>query len=149
MTGTLRFAALVIGPGLLAVVGCAPAGLPTTAAPGKVIPRGRLLQDGLPLRPPVAQLPPGDPGYRVVFIKLRGPGAGTALRASLDPGGAGTFRLIGPEGRGIAPGRYRVAVFLGPEGGADAFQGKYGRENSRIEVDVRAGQDVVIDLENY
>lgn len=149
MTGTLRLAALALGMGLLAAVGCAPAERPITAAPGKVIPRGRLLRNGLPFRPPTAQLPPGDPGYRVMFIKLRGPGAGTELRASLDAGGAGTFRLIGPEGRGIPPGRYRVAVFLGPEGGPDAFQGKYDWENSRIEVEVKRGKDLVIDLANY
>ena len=46
------------GLGLLAAVGCAPAERPTTAAAGKVIPRGRLLRNGLPLRPPTAQLPP-------------------------------------------------------------------------------------------
>ena len=148
MTG-VRLAALVLGPGLLAAVGCAPASPPTGPAAGKVIPRGRVVQDGQPLRPPAAGLPPGDPGYQVVFIPLAGPRAGAELRASLDPAVPGAFRVIGPEGRGIRPGRYRVAVTLGPVGGRDALAGRFGPKTSRIEVEVRAGADLVIDLADY
>ena len=38
---------------------------------------------------------------------------------------------------------------LAPVGSADAFKGKYSREKSKIEVEVKEGEDLVIDLANF
>lgn len=133
--------------GVLAA-GCTPSGVPE-ADDGKVIPEGRILKNGLPVRPTAAGLPPGDPGLKVTFIKVGTADAGKEMMANISDEEEGTFELVGPEGKGIPPGKYRVALFLGPEGGEDEFKGKYSRENSPIEVEVEEGKDLVIDLANY
>ena len=38
---------------------------------------------------------------------------------------------------------------MAPEGGTDHFKGKYSREQSKIEVEVKDGEDLVIDVANY
>ena len=48
------------------------------------------------------------------------------------------------------PGRYRVRIVArSVKGAATSSQGKYSPENSRIEVEVKDGEDVVIDLATY
>ena len=119
---------------------------------GKTIPKGRILKNGLPLKPTektLANMPPGDPGMEVVFIKVGGADAGEEIPARIKDEPPGSFDLVGAEARGIPPGKYRVAITLGPVGGRDELKGKYSRENSKIEVEVKEGEDVVIDLANY
>jgi len=141
------FAATVI---LVASTGCRDRG--PRAAEGKVIPKGRVLKNGLPIKAGESgktNLPPGDPGLQVIFVKLGGADAGTEYNARVIPEPAGSFELIGAEGKGIPPGRYRIMIILAPYGSDDEFKGKYGRQNSKIEVEVKEGEDVVIDLANY
>ena len=149
MTVVRHWPGLVLA-GLFGVLaaGCAPDGVPE-AEDGNVLAECRVLKNGLPVRPTGENLPPGDPGLKVVFVKLGSADAGKEMTASLADEEEGTFGLVGPEGKGIPPGKYRVVLFLGPEGGEDQFKGKYGRENSPIEVEVEEGKDVVIDLANY
>jgi hypothetical protein len=136
---------------IVAGVGCKPSTEPR-AAEGKVIPKGRILKNGLPLKiseSSQANVPPGDPGLQITFIKLGGADAGTEHVARIIPEPPGSFDLIGAEGKGIPPGRYRVAVALAPFGGKDELKNKYSRENSKIEIEIKAGEDVVIDLANF
>jgi hypothetical protein len=122
------------------------------AAEGKVIPKGRILKNGLPLKldeSRQANLPPGDPGLQVIFVKLGGADAGTEYDARIISEPPGSFELIGAEGKGIPPGRYRVMIILAVVGGNDELKGKYGRENSKVEIEVKEGEDVVIDLANF
>jgi hypothetical protein len=122
------------------------------AEAGKVIAKGRILKNGLPLKPSekaMAKMPPGDSGLEVIFIKLGTADAGEEIRARILDEPPGTFDLIGAEGKGIPPGRYRVAITLGPFGSADELKGKYSRDNSKIDIEVKPGEDVVIDLANY
>src|SRR5262245_11384133 len=135
---------------VVVVIGC-DKGHPK-AAEGKVIPRGRILKNGLPLKPSeqvMERMPPGDPGGQVNFITLGTANAGMEIPASILPEPPGSFDVIGAEGKGIPPGRYRVVVFLGPYGGKDELKGKYSRDNSKIDVEVKPGEDIVIDLANY
>jgi hypothetical protein len=122
------------------------------AAEGKVLAKGRILKNGLPLKPSekvMDNMPPGDPGLQVIFITLGTADAGAEIQARILAEPPGTFDLVGAEGKGIPPGKYRVVVFLGPFGGKDEFKGKYSRENSKIDVEVKPGEDVVIDLANF
>jgi hypothetical protein len=133
---------------VIAVTGCN-SGQPR-ATEGNVIPKGRILKNGLPLKPTGGTgglLPPGDAGLQVIFIKIGTIDAGTEIAATIKDE-SGTFELIGNEGKGIPPGKYRVAVYLGPAGSADELKGKYSRENSKIEVEVKKGEDLIIDLAN-
>lgn len=137
--------------GLLSMValGCGNPGMPE-AAEGRVIPHGRILENGVPIRTSEsANLPPGDPGFTVTFIKLGTADAGSETTAIINEEEPGTFELIGDDGKGIVPGKYRVAVSVGPEGGKDALKGKFSKENSKIEVEVKEGEDLVIDLAKY
>ena len=147
----LRYPAWVaLVAGVIAAAGCNPDG--PKAVDGNVIPKGRILKNGLPLSPAeggATNLPPGDPGFQVVFIKLGGSDAGTEIAARLRDDPPGSFDLIGPEAKGIPPGKYRVVVIMAPFGGTDALKGKYNRQNSKIEVEVKPKEDVVIDLANY
>jgi hypothetical protein len=85
----------------------------------------------------------------VVFIRLGPDEAGKRFVASVLADQPGAFELVGQDARPIPPGRYRVSVGLGREGGTDELQGMYGPDNSPIEVEVRPGEDLVIDLNNY
>jgi hypothetical protein len=135
----------------LAVTGCEPSAA-TSPNNKKVVlaPKGRIVRDGAPLKVPTGRaLPPGDSGFRVTFIRLGPTDAGKQISANVlgdEPGG---FELLGQDGKPIPPGRYRVAVVVGPEGGRDQLGGKYGPDNSPIEVEVKEGEDLVIDLAKY
>ena len=131
----------------LVLIGCDSHG--PRAADGKVIPRGRILQNGLPVKATGENLPPGDPGMSVRFIAIGGIDAGKEFLAQMGDEEDGSFELIGPDAKGIPPGKYRVEIFLAPEGGTDQFKGKYSRENSPIEVEIKEGEDLVIELSDY
>ncbi|HSQ56658.1 MAG TPA: hypothetical protein VLM40_13025 [Gemmata sp.] len=118
-------------------------------AEGRTKPKGRILENGLPVKVDTSKLPPGDPGLQVTFIKIGGVDAGEETDAQITDAGTGTFELFGADGKGIPPGKYRVAVVLAPVGSADALKGKYSRDNSKIEVEVKEGEDLVIDLASY
>ena len=137
--------------GAVALAGLAPAGCKSdnNTAEGRTKPKGRILENGLPIKVRTQNLPPGDPGMSVTFIRIGSVDAGEEIQAQIIDAAEGSFELIGADAKGIPPGKYRVAVTLAPEGGTDALKGKYSREKSKIEVEVREGEDLVIDVANY
>lgn len=137
-------ALLVLIVGFIAGAGC--------GSKGNKIPdnfvnvRGRVLKNGLPIQVNTAGLPPGDPGMQIVFIKLGTSDAGTEIPANILSVSDGTFELPG----GIAPGRYRVTVMLAPVGSDDMFKGKYDKNNSKIELEIKGGEgEIVVDIDKY
>jgi hypothetical protein len=118
-------------------------------AAGKTKPKGRILENGLPIKLNTQNLPPGDPGLQVTFIRIGSVEAGEEIQARIISAAEGTFELIGNEGKGINPGKYRVAITLAPFGSADQLKGKYSREKSKIEVEVKEGEDLVIDIAQF
>ena len=134
---------------LLASAGCMPAGndrrLPRPARP----PKGELSATGWGSRPPptTSRLAITASGWYFVGLRRKARISGSWLFSwRIEPG---AFEIVGQDAKPIPPGRYRVAVGLGREGGTDELQGKYGPQNSPIEVEVRPGEDLVIDLNNY
>lgn len=144
----LRFAVPVALLGVLSAGGCGPGNEPAPP-PATQVPKGRIVRAGEPVRTAARQLPPGDSGLRVEFVRLGPDEAGRRIVTNVLSDQPGAFELTGQDARPISPGRYRVAVRVGPEGGSDELQGKYGPENSPIEVEVKPGEDLVIDLANY
>jgi len=129
------------------LVGC---GKDDGAGGPRVKPKGRILKGGLPLQfteNPNSRLPPGDPGMQVLFIKVGTADAGTEIPAKIIDAKDGTFELTGGDGKGIPPGRYRIAVILAPVGGTDVFKGKFDKTNSKIERDITGNEDLVIDVD--
>jgi hypothetical protein len=140
---TVALVALVAG--FIALEGCS--GKNSTLPEGRVKARGRLLKNGLPIQVDTSKLPPGDPGLQIIFIRLGTAEAGSESPANVISATEGTFELAGPDGRGIAPGRYRVVVILAPVGSDDIFKGKYDKNKSKLEVEIKGGEDLVIDLD--
>ncbi len=140
------FALLALG--FAALTGCGPTSGPGTAE-GRTKPKGKILENGLPIKVRVENLPPGDPGMKVTFVKLGGTDAGDEINAQIIDAKEGTFELIGADAKGIPPGKYRVVILMAPEGGQDHFKGKYSREKSKIEVEVKANEDLVIDVAQF
>ena len=127
------------------LVGCSPS---NKTAEGRTKPKGRILENGLPIKVKTGNLPPGDRDvgdlHQDRLSRCRAGDRGPDHRRA-----EGSFELIGPDAKGIPPGKYRVAVVLAPYGGRDFFKGKYSREKSKIEVEVKEGEDLVIDVANY
>jgi hypothetical protein len=143
-----RFAAMLIAltTGILAT-GCGSSG-PKTAE-GRSKPKGRILENGLPIKIRTENLPPGDPGMTVTFIKVGSADAGEEIEAQIIDAAEGSFELIGADAKGIPPGKYRVEIIMAPVGGNDYFKGKYKRDKSKIEVEVKQGEDLVIDVAKF
>jgi hypothetical protein len=143
----IRLGSLAVTVALLCFAsGC---GSKDKTAEGRTKPKGRILENGLPVTIDSSKLPPGDPGLQITFIRLGSVDAGEEIDAQVTDAAQGTFELIGADAKGIPPGKYRVAVTIAPHGSADALKGKYSREKSKIEVEVEEGKDLVIDLARY
>lgn len=130
----------------LLLTGCGSRG---GVAEGRTKPIGRLLDGGLPIKVKTENMPPGDPGMQITFIRLGGVTAGEETAAQILNAAEASFELVGADGKGIEPGKYRVAVSIGPFGSADQLGGKYTREKSPIEVEVKPGEDLVIDVAKF
>ncbi len=143
-----RVALALLVFGFATLAGCGPSSGPGTAE-GRTKPKGKILENGLPIKVRTENLPPGDPGMKVTFVTLGGTNAGDEINAQIIDAKEGTFELIGADAKGIPPGKYRVVIVMAPEGGQDFFKGKYSREKSKIEVEVKANEDLVIDVAHF
>ncbi|HZT82974.1 MAG TPA: carboxypeptidase-like regulatory domain-containing protein [Gemmataceae bacterium] len=127
---------LVIGVAMVLLLsGC------TKGGGKKVAVKGRVVDGGRPVTVP-ADLPPGDPGIRVIFLSAdrEMKKAGEAYNAVVNPQD-GTFEV-----KDIPPGKYRIAVSVGAFGTPDKYGDKFSQDNSQIVRDVKGGEDIVIDL---
>ncbi|MBN9118435.1 MAG: hypothetical protein J0I06_04605 [Planctomycetes bacterium] len=120
----------------------------TPAADGRAVVRGKLLDNGKPfaLDTTKLKLPPGatglPPGSRPLSLTFLAEG-GEQFPANVTD--AGTFEVVGPDGKGIKPGRYKVAITAGA-GGPDYFGGKFAPDKTQIVREVKPGEEVVIDV---
>jgi hypothetical protein len=104
--------------------------------------KGRLLKSGAPLKLQ-------DPDFvRVIFFPVTTngrPPANTYLAAVDDA--EGTFEAVGPDGRGVPPGKYRIAIELNRTR-KDALKGAFDGDRSPFVFDIDAGTpELVIDLD--
>ncbi len=129
-----RFAAYVLAAAAtLAVAGCGDQMLQ---------PRGKLLKGGQPIPPAEGQ------SIRVTFVPIAPDGKPPAdyYYAETDQATA-TFRPAGKDGRGLPPGKYRVAVEIMVKK-KDALNGRFDPEKSPYVFDVSAKSgEIVIDLD--
>jgi hypothetical protein len=130
MRSTLRSILFVLAgvPLVLALSGC--------GGDKKVKASGRLLDKGQPLTAP-GPLPPGDVGIRVTFYPTEASQGQEPQQAVVSPDG--TFQLSGNDGKGIVPGKYRVAIIVGAVGKDDKLKGVFGEKNSPIYREVTGG----------
>ena len=104
--------------------------------------RGRLLKGGAPL------VPGPDEAVRVMFVPLpEGGERVTDFHMAAFNREDGTFRAAGKDGRGVPPGRYRIAVeYLRHRN--DVLKGAFDSDRSPFtcEVNGREGE-LVLDLD--
>jgi hypothetical protein len=123
---------VVAALGLVVLSGC---------GDGRLNARGRILKGGAPFTVPEEDY------IRVTFFPVTENGTPPKNTYAADFNGAdGTFRAAGPDGRGIPPGKYRVALeYL--RGRKDLFKGAYDGDRSPYVFDVSAGMsEMVIDV---
>jgi len=94
-------------------------------------------------------------GYQVQFFPLNASGelaGGAYYSGRVEEGGK--FSVYGHGGEDVPAGKYRVAVLLheaeegDEEGGQeDLLGGKYGKENSTLEFEVKPGDNITVQIE--
>lgn len=118
-------------------------------ADGRTVIRGKLVEGDKPFVLDVSKLklpggatglPPGSRPLTVAFVPAEGGDQQFAV-VNLE---AGTFEVVG-DGKGIKPGRYKIAV-TATVGGQDYFGGKFAADKTQIVREVKAGEEVVIDV---
>ena len=120
--------------------------------PNGIVVVGKIVRSGKPLELKNANIGVETIELAVVPLNTTNPGAGTEYAmAAAD----GSFRIEGP-GRGVSPGKYRLAVFYRNDGvSSDGLNGAFSETSSPIEFDVpedEMGGEVdleEIDLDNY
>jgi hypothetical protein len=103
---------------------------------------GRVVKGGTPFT-----VPPDD-FVKVVFVPYTEPGTQPRMSYVCDyDNAAGTFKAIGPDLKGIPPGKYRVAV-THERNKKDLFKGAYDLPKTPFVVDVdSSAHEIVIDLD--
>lgn len=125
---------------------------------GKTIARGRLLKGGAPyvldqskikLPKGGTAMPPGVSGGSMLQVNFIAIDSKEQHTATTDPN-FGSFEVTGPGGKGIKPGKYKITVSarvgFSPSD-PDLFDNKFSAEKSQIVREVKAGEDIVIDLD--
>jgi hypothetical protein len=108
--------------------------------------RGRVHKNGQPL--PVKDLPSAAGGrVTIVFHSLeKGENSTGPYGGVVTPDG--NFSVSGNSGKGIPPGKYRVEIkWQDPfPHGKDQLEGKFGKDNSPVVVDIPSPGEVDIDV---
>lgn len=148
---------MVLGCTLALAVGVLACGCGSGETVVKV--RGKLIKGGQPYQAKVtgSNLPPGEEGMaEVTFYPVKSDneviadeeGAPTVVGAEMATVKEdGTFELLGPKGKGIPPGKYRIVVKHIDPTGADLLKAFFNEQNSRITRDVTEGAEIIIDLD--
>jgi hypothetical protein len=110
---------------------------------GRLRTKGRVVKGGVPLTVPEEEY------VRVTFFPVTADGKPPKNTYAVRYNGAdGTFRAVGPDGKGIPPGKYRIAVEHEGKKRRDLLQGAYDGDRSPFVFDVDSStKEIVIDLD--
>jgi hypothetical protein len=112
-----------------------------SSADRKLKAKGKVVKGGVPFTVPAEEY------VRVTFYPMAADGSQpkNSYVAVYDRND-GNFTVVGPDGKGVPPGKYRVAVEHERKR-KDLFQGEYDADRSPFVVEVNSSsQDIVIDL---
>jgi hypothetical protein len=139
--------------GLVSIAGCG-----STEERDLFIAKGKLLDNGKPFvldeskiqLPKGATAPPpgGGEGLRILFILAE---TKEQFQAKFNPESS-TFEVTGSKGKGIKPGRYKIAVTANyaptsrDADSGDYFGGIFTREKTQISREVKEGEEIIIDV---
>jgi hypothetical protein len=110
---------------------------------GRLRTKGRLVKGGQPFTPGEGEV------VQILFVPILPDGKlpPDYYAAEVDQA-AGTFRPAGKDGKGMPPGKYRVAIELMKKK-KDQFGGRFDAERSPFVFDVdSATSEIVVDLDN-
>lgn len=94
---------------------------------------GTIVKDGKPL-----DVPNREAGLGNVLVSLVPLGPSPKAAEHALAGKDGSFKILGP-GRGIPPGKYRLAVQQQDRGpGSDMLKGRFSEKSSPVEVEIPA-----------
>ncbi len=144
---------LFLAAGLAAALGCG--GKDKKDDAEKTIVTGKLVDAGKPValdasRIPLPKgahaMPPGVKGSVQVFFISSDTKESIEAEVNAD---AGTFQVKGQDGKGIKPGRYRIAIVarmgMAPDT-PDFFKGRFTPDKTKVLRDVKPGDDLTIDV---
>lgn len=125
------------------VIGCGEAGVKTVPVSGTVLKGGKALSFS------AQNLPPGESGFRLEFLRQEDGGKSGELFAADFKPDDGTFSVKASGRNGIPAGKYKVIVEKGARGRPDEFKNAFGKSQTPLSVTVPdAGNvQVVIDLD--
>ena len=108
---------------------------------GKLKAQGQLLKGGVPFTVPEEEY------VRITFHPIPADGQrATHTYVAVYTNGDGRFTVVGADGRGLPPGKYRVSVEHERKR-KDLFKGAYDADRSPFVFDVDGrSQEIVIDL---
>lgn len=141
MMTLLRLSAPLFLVAALCLAGCSGTGGPKIRLQGKVHNNGQ----------PLTVANPMTGRIQVTFYREEGTKSALVdpIEAKVDPE-TGTFTVEGHDGRGIAPGKYRIAVYwYDPFPSEDKLKGAFSQENTQIvreitpetrEIDINVGK---------
>ena len=127
----------------LAVAGGALSGCGDSGPPRAKI-KGEVTNDGEPLK-----VKPMVGKVQVTFFPLseKGEITGDPQEAAIQP--SGEFTVHGTEGKGILPGKYKIAVRQWDEfPNKDVLEGKADKDHTTIIRDIKDGDEVIIDVKD-
>ena len=104
--------------------------------------KGRIVKGGAPFTVPEKEV------VRVTFFPVTADGKPPAnTYASAFNGADGTFRAVGPDGKGIPPGKYRIAVEHEVKR-KDVFRAAFDGNRSPFVFDIDSNtKEIVLDLD--
>jgi hypothetical protein len=108
----------------------------------KVNATGRVVKDGKPLTVPE------DDFVRIQFVPYTEPGTNpkTCYIADFN-NSTGTFKALGPDLRGVPPGKYRITI-AHEKGRKDVFKGAYDMPHTPFVFEVSSSSpEIVLDLD--
>ena len=59
----------------------------------------------------------------------------------------GTFKVGGPDGKGLRPGKYRISVSKGAMGRPDELEEAFSRDTSPLTVEIPAASSVNLEVD--
>lgn len=119
---------------MFSAVGCGKSGPKTVRVTGRVLLNGQPLT----VTPTEAQLG----GVQLRFIELGPDGAPSGPSFSTNAKPDGTFNVLGIGGRGLPPGKYRIAVYQYDPYPEDKLTGRFSDERSPIVRQIDADTDL-------
>jgi hypothetical protein len=124
------------------VVALAAVGLAGCGGDARLNAKGRVVKGGQPFTVPA------EDRVRVTFYQLQPDGTtGKNSYIAEFHNSDGTFRAVGPDGRGIPPGRYRICVEHERKR-VDLFRGAYNSDTTPFVFDVDSKtKELIIDLD--